>query len=302
MTVISEQTHEAEPIRPHRRDSAGPRVVPIGPSFGAEVYDVDLGRLDDDQVAALRTALVTHKVLFLPGQDIDDRAQIDFGRRLGELTVGHPVHDSGDVPDEVYSLDSQDNGFADVWHTDVTFVRRPPAVSVLRAVVLPPRGGDTSWADSQLAYESLTPGVRALIDPLTAVHDGSREFGYYLAQHRKGRGNLWEGEVFTDLVPVEHPVVRVHPESGRKGLFVNPGFTSHIAGVSEHESRGILDILYAHLTKPEHTVRHRWQPGDVAIWDNRATSHYANRDYGDQHRVMHRITLRGDVPVGPAAP
>ncbi|MFF0187509.1 TauD/TfdA dioxygenase family protein [Streptomyces sp. NPDC005244] len=299
MTVISEHTHEAESVRPHRPDSAGVRVVPLGPSFGAEVFDVDLGRLDDDQVAALRTALVTHKVLFLPGQDIDDRAQIDFGRRLGELTVGHPVHDSGDVPDEVYSLDSQDNSFADVWHTDVTFVHRPPAVSVLRAVVLPPRGGDTSWADSQLAYKSLTPGLRALIDPLTAVHDGSREFGYYLAQKRKGRGNLWDGEVFTDLVPVEHPVVRVHPESGRKGLFVNPGFTSHIAGVSEHESRGILDILYAHLIKPEHTVRHRWQPGDVAIWDNRATSHYANRDYGDQHRVMHRITLRGDVPVGP---
>lgn len=107
---------------------------------------------------------------------------------------------------EVYSLDSQDNGFADVWHTDVTFVRRPPAISVLRAVVLPPNGGDTNWADSQLAYESLLPGLRKLVDPLTAVHDGTREFGYYLAQRRKGRGNLWEGQVFTDLTPVEHPV------------------------------------------------------------------------------------------------
>ncbi|NED80265.1 taurine dioxygenase, partial [Streptomyces sp. SID11233] len=129
--------------------------------------------------------------------------------------------------------------------TDVTFVARPPAISVLRAVVLPPTGGDTSWADSQAAYESLTPGLRALVDPLTAVHDGSREFGYYLARRRRGRGNVWEGEVFTDLSPVEHPVVRVHPESGRRGLFVNPGFTSHITGVSEYESRGILDILYA---------------------------------------------------------
>nr|WP_234379826.1 TauD/TfdA family dioxygenase [Streptomyces caniscabiei] len=198
-----------------------------------------------------------------------------------------------------YSLDSQDNGFADVWHTDVTFVRRPPAISVLRAVVLPPHGGDTNWADSRLAYESLSPGLRAYVDTLTAVHDGTREFGYYLAQ-RQGQGNLWEGEVFTALSPVEHPVVRVHPESGRKGLFVNPGFTSHIVGVSEHESRGVLDILYAHLTKPEHVVRHRWQPGDVALWDNRSTAHYANRDYGDRHRVMHRITLRGDTPVGPA--
>jgi taurine dioxygenase len=276
-------------------------ITPLGPSFGAEIRGIDLGSLDDDRVLALREALVRHKVLFVRGQDgLDDAAQIEFGRRLGEVTVGHPVHDSGDVAPEVYSLDSQDNGFADVWHTDVTFVRRPPAISVLRAVVLPPSGGDTSWADSQLAYESLSPGLRAYVDTLTAVHDGSREFGYYLAQRRQGRGNLWEGEVFSELVPVEHPVVRAHPESGRKGLFVNPGFTSHIVGVSEHESRGILDILYAHLTKPEHVVRHRWQAGDVALWDNRSTAHYANRDYGDQHRVMHRITLRGDTPVGPA--
>ncbi|WP_433343925.1 TauD/TfdA dioxygenase family protein [Streptomyces sp. CA-253872] len=296
MTVISDRASTAPGV-----PGAGLRLTPLGPRFGAEVHGIDLGRLDDGQVAAVRAALVAYKVLFVRGQDIDDAAQIAFGRRLGEVTAGHPVHDSGGVPDEVYALDSQDNGFADVWHTDVTFVARPPAISVLRAVVLPPTGGDTSWADSQAAYESLTPGLRALIDPLTAVHDGSREFGYYLAQ-RRGRGNVWDGEVFQDLSPVEHPVVRVHPESGRRGLFVNPGFTSHIAGVSEYESRGILDILYAHLTKPEHTIRHRWQPGDVALWDNRATSHYANRDYGEQHRVMHRITLRGDVPVGPVGP
>ncbi|MFG2812485.1 TauD/TfdA dioxygenase family protein [Streptomyces sp. NPDC048410] len=277
-------------------------LTELGPNIGAEIDGIELARLDDDGVLALREALVRHKVLFVRGQhQLDDAGQIELGRRLGEVTVGHPVHDSGDVAPEVYSLDSQDNGFADVWHTDVTFVPRPPAISVLRAVVLPPTGGDTNWADSQAAYESLSRGLRAHIDTLTAVHDGSREFGYYLAQRRQGKGNLWEGEVFTQLTPVEHPVVRVHPESGRKGLFVNPGFTSHIVGVSEHESRGLLDILYAHLTKPEHVVRHRWQPGDVALWDNRSTSHYANRDYGDQHRVMHRITLRGDVPVGPGA-
>ncbi|MFF0384466.1 TauD/TfdA dioxygenase family protein [Streptomyces sp. NPDC004286] len=277
-------------------------LTELGPNIGAEIDGIELAHLDDDGVLALREALVRHKVLFVRGQHrLDDAGQIELGRRLGEVTVGHPVHDSGDVAPEVYSLDSQDNGFADVWHTDVTFVPRPPAISVLRAVVLPPTGGDTNWADSHAAYESLSPGLRAHIDTLTAVHDGSREFGYYLAQRRQGKGNLWEGEVFTQLTPVEHPVVRVHPESGRKGLFVNPGFTSHIVGVSEHESRGLLDILYAHLTKPEHVVRHRWQPGDVALWDNRSTSHYANRDYGDQHRVMHRITLRGDIPVGSGA-
>ncbi|KAF0969708.1 hypothetical protein BPODLACK_01993 [Gordonia sp. YY1] len=225
---------------------------------------------------------------------------IEFGNRLGDLTFGHPVWDSGDVPDEVYELDSADNGFADVWHTDMTFMPRPPMGSILRPVVLPRNGGDTNWADAELAYLSLSEPIRRLVDGLTAVHDGSREFGYYLKQRRDGRGNTWDGKEVTELVPVSHPVVRVHPETGRKSLFVNPGFTSHIEGVSEAESRGILDLLYAHITKPEHIVRHRWRLGDLVLWDNRNTLHYANRDYGDNRSVMHRITLRGDAPVGPA--
>jgi taurine dioxygenase len=271
----------------------------FGPSFGAEIIGLDVATATDDEVAAIRSALTEHKVLVLRGQSLDDRSHIEFGRRLGQLTAGHPVHDSGDVAQEVYALDSQDNGFADVWHTDVTFMKRPPLGSILRPVVLPPHGGDTNWADSQLAYESLSLPVQQMIDQLTAVHDGNREFGYYLAQKRGGKGNVWDGEEVTALVPVEHPVVRVHPETGRRGIFVNPGFTSHIAGVSEAESRGILDFLYAHLTKPEYIVRHRWRIGDLVLWDNRSTVHYANRDYGTQHRVMHRITLEGDVPFGP---
>jgi taurine dioxygenase len=199
---------------------------------------------------------------------------------------------------EIYALDSADDGYADVWHTDVTFVKRPPLGSILRAVTLPPSGGDTNWADLELAYASLSPSVARLADELTAVHDGSRDFGYYLAARRRGRGSQWEGEVFTALEPVHHPVVRVHPETGRRSLFVNPGFTARIAGVSDAESRHLLDLFFAHLTKPEHIVRHRWAEGDVVMWDNRATAHYANRDYGTARRVMHRITLRGDAPVG----
>lgn len=272
----------------------------LGPHFGADVHDIDLDRATDDELAEVRAALVEHKVLFFAGQQLDDDGQVRLGRRLGELTASHPVVGGVDAAHpEVYALDSADNGFADVWHTDVTFMPRPPLGSILRAVTLPPSGGDTSWADSQLAYESLSAPVRDLADRLTAVHDGNREFGYYLAQRRGGKGSVWDGEVVTRLDPVEHPVVRVHPETGRRGLFVNPGFTSHIVGVSEAESRGILDLLYAHLTKPEHIVRHRWRAGDVAMWDNRSTAHYANRDYGTAHRVMHRITLRGDAPVGP---
>ncbi|WP_432492599.1 TauD/TfdA dioxygenase family protein [Kineococcus gypseus] len=275
-------------------------LEPLGPSFGARVHGLDLARATDAQVRALRTALAEHKVLFLPGQhDLDPDSQVAFGRRFGDVTESHPVVPGVDEEHpEIYALDSAEGGFADVWHTDVTFVRRPPLGSVLRAVVLPPLGGDTQWADLQLAYESLSAPVQRLADQLTAVHDGTREFGYYLAQ-RQGRETTWEGERFRALVPVEHPVVRVHPETGRKGLFVNPGFTSHIAGVSDAESRYLLDLFYAHTTKPEHVVRHRWSVGDVAIWDNRSTVHYATRDYGDQRRVMHRITLRGDEPRGP---
>jgi alpha-ketoglutarate-dependent taurine dioxygenase len=278
-------------------------LEPLGPHFGAVVHHLDLAHATDAEIAAVRATLVDRKVLFFRDQALDVDSQIDLGRRIGELTPSHPVIAGLDAEHpEVYALDSTDNGFADVWHTDVTFMKRPPLGSILRAVTLPPTGGDTNWADAQLAYESLAAPVRDLVDQLTAVHDGNREFGYYLAQRRGGQGNVWDGETVTRLDPVEHPVVRVHPESGRKGIFVNPGFTSHIAGVSEAESRGILDLLYAHLTKPEHVVRHRWRLGDVAMWDNRSTSHYANRDYGDQRRVMHRITLRGDIPAGPARP
>ncbi|HYX97595.1 MAG TPA: TauD/TfdA family dioxygenase [Geodermatophilus sp.] len=271
----------------------------LEPSIGARVHGVDLSRVTDDQVRSIRTALAEYKVLFFAGQhDLHPDSQIALGRRLGEVTESHPVVPGVDEQHpEIYALDSATGGFADVWHTDVTFVRRPPLGSVLRAVVLPPTGGDTQWADLELAYQSLSEPVRRLADQLVAVHDGTREFGYYLAQREER--TKWEGEEFRALVPIEHPVVRVHPETGRRGLFVNPGFVSHIKDVSDAESRYLLDLFYAHITKPEHIVRHRWSVGDVVMWDNRSTVHYANRDYGDQRRVMHRITLRGDQPIGP---
>jgi taurine dioxygenase len=166
---------------------------------------------------------------------------------------------------------------------------------------VPEVGGDTNWADLEAAYASLSPAVRTLVDGLTARHDGSREFAAILAG-RTGMGNMWDGEVFSSLAPVEHPVVRIHPVTGRRAIFVNPGFTTSIVGLSDAESRGILDLLFAHITKPEHIVRHRWAAGDVAFWDNRNTAHYANFDYGDFHRVMQRVTLAGDDPRGPFDP
>ncbi len=275
-------------------------LEPLEPTIGARVHGVDLARATDEQVRGVRAALAEHKVLFFADQhDLHPDGQIALGRRLGEVTESHPVVPGVDEEHpEIYALDSATGGFADVWHTDVTFVRRPPLGSVLRAVVLPPTGGDTQWADLELAYRSLSEPVRRLADQLVAVHDGTREFGYYLAQREER--TRWEGEEFRALVPVRHPVVRVHPETGRRGLFVNPGFVSHLEGVSDAESRYLLDLFYAHITKPEHIVRHRWSVGDVVMWDNRSTVHYANRDYGDQRRIMHRITLRGDQPVGPS--
>ncbi|WP_181782482.1 TauD/TfdA dioxygenase family protein [Pseudonocardia pini] len=275
-------------------------LEPLGPRFGAIVHDVDLATASDTQVAAIRAQLTERKVLFFRGQHaLDPSGQVRLGNRLGELTASHPVVPGIDEDHtEIYALDSADDGYADVWHTDVTFMKRPPLGSILRAVTLPPTGGDTNWADLELAYEALSPPLRALADQLDARHDGSKDFGYYLAQRRQGQGSVWEGETVTSLDQVVHPVVRVHPETGRRSLFVNPGFTVAIEGVSEVESRHLLDVFFAAITKPEHIVRHRWAEGDVAMWDNRATAHYANRDYGDARRVMHRVTLRGDAPVG----
>jgi alpha-ketoglutarate-dependent taurine dioxygenase len=282
-------------------DAGALDIERLEPTIGARVHSIDLSRATDDQVRAVRAALAEYKVLFFAGQhDLHPDGQIALGRRLGEVTESHPVVPGVDEEHpEIYALDSATGGFADVWHTDVTFVRRPPLGSVLRAVVLPPTGGDTQWADLELAYRSLSEPVQRLADQLVAVHDGTREFGYYLAQREER--TKWEGEEFRALVPVAHPVVRVNPDTGRRGLFVNPGFVSHIEGVSDAESRYLLDLFYAHITRPEHIVRHRWSVGDVVMWDNRSTVHYANRDYGDQRRVMHRLTLRGDAPVGPSA-
>jgi alpha-ketoglutarate-dependent taurine dioxygenase len=159
--------------------------------------------------------------------------------------------------------------------------------------VIPPAGGDTLWADTQAAYEDLSQPIRQLVDRLSAVHDGNRNFSTLLKQFGQGE---WEGETFTELKSVEHPVVRTHPETGRKNLFVNPGFTRSIKGLTPRESDALLSFLYAHMTTPEYVVRYRWEEGDLGFWDNRTTMHYAIGDYGDAHRVIQRVTIKGDKP------
>ena len=279
-------------------------VEHLSATIGAVLEGVDLREpLDDRTVAAIRRTLVDRKVLFLRAQSIGPAELVAFGRRFGELTAAHPVMPGLDGHPEVLEVDAtrsrqdpryRDEYENDTWHADVTFMATPPLGSVLQAKVVPVAGGDTVFADQQAAYESLSEPVRGLVDGLRAVHDGRAEFAAFLRTNPDG--GVWDGERFTELVPVEHPVVRTHPESGRRGLFVNPTFTSHLAGVSRAESAALLGLLYERATAQEHLVRWRWAAGDIAFWDNRSTLHYPVRDYGDEHRLMHRVTIRGDRP------
>ena len=282
-------------------------VVPLSGSIGAEIRGLDLRTVDDATVAAIRRVWLDRKVVFFPGQQLDPADHIAFAGRFGEPTEGHPVIPGLADHPEVFEIDYTAARelyatYGDVstrhrgihWHTDVTFVQRPPLGSILRAVVVPPAGGDTLFSNQQAAFEGLSPTLRAFLSTLTAVHDGRAQFEGVLERVGEGR---WEGDRLVSLEPVEHPVVRTHPETGARTLFVNPGFTSHIKELDRPESDALLAFLYEHSVQPEYTVRYHWHAGDVGFWDNRATQHAVAGDFGDHHRVIQRVTLRGDAPV-----
>jgi taurine dioxygenase len=280
-------------------------IAPLSGTIGAEIFHVDLHQpLDPETVGAIRQALLDYKVIFFPGQDLAPAEHKQFATYFGEITNAHPVVPGLDDHREVFEIDYTkarhiveservDYGDHDKWHTDVTFMETPPLGSILNAIVVPAAGGDTLWADTNAAYEGLSQPVRDLVDGLTAVHDGNPAFGRLLG--RLGHGE-WNGERFTELVAVEHPVVRTHPETGRRSLFVNPGFTARIKGLSNKESNALLTFLYSHMVTPEYVVRYQWEAGDLGFWDNRTTMHYAIDDYADAHRVIQRVTIRGDKP------
>jgi taurine dioxygenase len=279
-------------------------VRKIAGHIGAEITGIAASpNLPADEITVIRDALLEHKVVFLRGQrHLDDAAQAGFARRFGDLTTAHPtVPGTKDNP-SVFELDAQrGGGKANAWHTDVTFVDRPPAISVLRAITLPPYGGDTSWANTVTAYESLSPALRAFADQLRALHSNDYDYAARSGggvQEKSAKDQRHFAEVFTSTVyQTEHPVVRVHPETGERSLLLGQ-FVRRLLGVSASDSRYLFDLFQQHVTRLENTVRWRWAPGDLAMWDNRATQHYAIDDYADLPRTMHRVTVAGDLAVG----
>ncbi|MEK1943745.1 MAG: TauD/TfdA family dioxygenase [Pseudomonas sp.] len=266
--------------------------------IGAEIRGVKLSAdLDADTVAAIQQALLEHKVIFFRGQThLDDVSQEAFAKLLGE-PVAHPTVPVVDGTHYLLELDSAKGARASSWHTDVTFVDAYPKASILRSVVVPEYGGDTTWANTATAYEHLPSELKELADKLVAVH--SNEYDYAAI---KPNAQLEAAEhyrkVFTSTVyETEHPVVRVHPISGERSLLLGH-FVKRIKGYGAADSAHLFNLLQSHVIRLENTVRWTWQVGDVAIWDNRSTQHYAVDDYGNQSRIVRRVTLHGEVPYG----
>ncbi|QXH51338.1 TauD/TfdA family dioxygenase [Pseudomonas fakonensis] len=273
-------------------------IHPVAGRIGAEIRGVKLSAdLDPATLDAIQAALVQHKVIFFRGQNhLDDVGQEAFAQLLGE-PIAHPTVPVVDGTSYLLQLDGAEGQRANSWHTDVTFVDAYPKASILRSVVAPASGGDTVWANTATAYQELPEPLRALADQLWAVH--SNEYDYASIKPDVDPAKLERyRKVFTSTVyETEHPVVRVHPISGERVLQLGH-FVKRIKGYSQADSQHLFSVLQGHVTRLENTVRWRWQAGDVAIWDNRATQHYAVDDYGTQPRVVRRVTLAGEVPVG----
>lgn len=253
------------------------RVQPLAGTLGAAVEGVDLNDLDDETFAVVHRAWLDHVVLFFPGQQLSPEGHVRFAQRFGEVEL-HPLTEKLDEDHpEITLLHSDRGGRADVWHSDVPFSATPPKAAILHCITSPTEGGDTMWSNQYAAYEAMSPPIKEMVERLTAVHSAWSQ----------GRPDLEH----------EHPVVRTHPETGRRSLYVNRLFTSRIPQLHPDESRSLLEHLWRWAEQPEFTCRWRWHPGDVAIWDNRCSMHYAIGDY-DGERIMQRVTVVGDTPHG----
>ncbi|MGD1110661.1 MAG: TauD/TfdA family dioxygenase [Mycobacterium sp.] len=277
------------------------RVVKLGENIGARVEGVRLGELDTETAASINQALAAHKVLFFRGQHhLDDDSHYAFAESLGVPTTPHPTLKF--EGSRVMRLESFGGGGANQWHTDVTFVDRPPKASILRAVELPPYGGTTTWASTVAAYQQLPQPLQELADNLWAVHNNAFDYAQVdpaklaAAEANPEAVLKYAAEFHSTHFETHHPVVRVHPETGERALLLG-AFAKSILGVNGAESQALFRIFQDRVTWLENTIRWNWELGDVAMWDNRATQHYAVSDYGDQPRSMRRITLAGDIPV-----
>lgn len=270
-------------------------IEPIGPTIGAEIHGLDLSRqIDQATASALEAAMVEHKVIYARDQHITTAQHVAFGRMFGELEV-HPFRPEGEFP-EIMVLDNhKDNPVlsTDVWHSDTTFRECPTLYSVLHCLKIPKVGGDTLWADMCAAYDGLSAAMKTMVDGLEAVHD-FKNFRALFGDSDEDREKLHEME---KLYPnPTHPVVRTHPVTGRKALFVNPQFTLKIIGLREQESAALLQLLYEQAHIPEYQFRLRWKPGTIVLWDNPSTQHYAANDYYPNRRHMERVAVMGDKP------
>lgn len=286
---------------------AGVEVIPVAGRIGAELRGFHLGGdMRADEVAAIRAALLRYKVVFFRGQaHLDETSHEAFASLLGPL-VKQPTLPTVNNSKFVLDVDSAHAGRANNWHTDVTFTQAYPMASILRALVIPAIGGDTLFANTVTAYQDMPKELRDLADRLHAEHSNERNYlttrGNVAQEETLGKETspeaLERARAFSSKVfKTEHPVVRVHPETGERSLVMGE-FVQRICGLSPSDSQHLKDVFQGHITRPENTVRWHWQVGDVAIWDNRATQHYAIDDYGDQRRIMRRVTVAGDVPVG----
>jgi len=277
-------------------------VRKLAGALGAEVSGVELWKpLPPDDFAELRQALLDHGVVFLRGQNLSRDDQLALARRFGKPDV-HPIANAMEGHPEIIKVEKpagEGAYFGTSWHSDNSFFEKPSALTLLYAERVPEVGGDTLFASMERAWETLSEPIRRMLEPLTAVHSAARAYDPRTTGEAKYRGERAISYTYSERVyeENEHPVVRTHPETGRKSLYVNPMFTERIVGLAPGESRAILEMLHEHATRPDFTCRVSWEPGQLTIWDNRCVQHYAVDDYHAHHRLLYRVTIEGTRPV-----
>ncbi len=279
--------------------SASIDIQPVAGALGAEISGIDLsGDLSNAEFDAVHQAFLDHQVIFFRDQhDLQPDAHKAFASRFGSLNV-HPYVAGMESHPEILEIIKEPDeklNFGGGWHSDMSFLEEPALGSILHAIEVPPYGGDTLFASQTAAYEALSPGMKAMLEDLTAIHSASREYSSKGAS-AQARQSM-QAQQADDAPEYEHPVVRTHPETGRKGLYINPAFTLRFKDMTTRESRPLLEYLFAHSREERFTCRFRWSKGAVAFWDNRCCWHYALNDYQGFRRHMRRVTVNGDRPV-----